>query len=78
MRRSTFLKGAAVGLFALGTGRLPQFTEAPATPALSWPEGTFLHLDGGVLELGLVRDSTINSANDYMVFSETFEAAARA
>lgn len=40
-------------------------------------EGTFLHLDGGVLELGLVRDSTLNSTNDYQVFGETFENVAR-
>lgn len=42
-----------------------------------FPEGTFLHLDGGVLELGLVRDSTLNSTNDYQVFGETFENVAR-
>ena len=42
-----------------------------------FPEGTFLHLDGGVLELGIVRDSTLNSMNDYQVFGETFENVAR-
>ena len=42
-----------------------------------FPEGTFLHLDGGTLELGLVRDSTLNSTNDYQVFGETFEDVAR-
>jgi hypothetical protein len=40
-------------------------------------EGEFLHLDGGTLELGLVRDSTLNSTNDYQVFGETFENVAR-
>lgn len=40
-------------------------------------EGTFLHLDSGVLELGIVRDSTLNSTNDYQVFGETFENVAR-
>lgn len=40
-------------------------------------EGTFLHLDAGVLELGIVRDSTLNSTNDYQVFGETFENVAR-
>ena len=40
-------------------------------------EGEFLHLDGGVLELGIVRDSTLNSTNDYQVFGETFENVAR-
>ena len=42
-----------------------------------FPAGTFLHLDGGTLELGLVRDSTLNSTNDYQVFGETFENVAR-
>ena len=40
-------------------------------------EGSFLHLDSGVLELGVVRDSTLNSTNDYQVFGETFENVAR-
>lgn len=39
--------------------------------------GTFLHLDGGELELGIVRDSTLNETNDYETFGETFEAVGR-
>jgi hypothetical protein len=42
-----------------------------------FPEGEFLHLDGGTLELGLVRDSNLNSTNDYQLFGETFENLAR-
>jgi len=42
-----------------------------------FPEGTFLHLDGGVLDLGLIRDSTLNSTNDYQMFLETFENVAK-
>lgn len=42
-----------------------------------FPEGTFLHLDGGTLDLGLVRDSTLNATNDYKIFLETFEAVAK-
>lgn len=42
-----------------------------------FPEGTFLHIDSGDLELGLVRDSTLNSTNDFQVFGETFENVAR-
>lgn len=42
-----------------------------------FPEGTWLFLDGGSLDLGLVRDSTLNSTNDYTIFAETFESAAR-
>jgi hypothetical protein len=41
-----------------------------------FPEGAFLFLDGGVLELGLVRDSILNSTNDYQLFGETFENVA--
>lgn len=33
-----------------------------------------VYIDGGVLDLGIVRDSTLNSTNDYHVFGETFEA----
>lgn len=39
-------------------------------------EGAFVHLDGGTLDLGLVRDSTLNSTNDYRIFAETFENVA--
>ncbi len=41
-----------------------------------YPEGSFLFLDGGTLDLGVVRDSTLNSTNDFEYFLETFEAAA--
>ena len=52
----------------------------PAWPTtVEWamfPEGSWLFLDGGQLDLGVVRDSTLVRTNDYMQFSETFEAAA--
>jgi len=35
-------------------------------------EGAFLHIDSGSLELGLVRDSTLNSTNDFQIFGERF------
>lgn len=41
-----------------------------------YPEGSFLYVDGGVLELGLVRDSVLNSTNDFQIFGETFENVA--
>jgi hypothetical protein len=34
---------------------------------------TFLHLDYGTLDLGLIRDSQLNSSGDYQIFGETFE-----
>lgn len=40
-------------------------------------EGTFLFLDGGTLDLGIVRDSTLNATNDYKLFFETFEGVAK-
>lgn len=59
---------------------------AQATGALvDWPrnivwwlfaEGTFQLLDGGKLDIGVVRDSTLNNTNDYEVFTEVFEAIA--
>lgn len=41
-----------------------------------FPEGAWLYLDGGSLDLGVIRDSTLVRVNDYMEFAETFEAAA--
>lgn len=40
-------------------------------------EGTFVFLDGGTLDLGLVRDSTLNGTNDYKIFLETWEGVAK-
>lgn len=42
-----------------------------------FPEGAFLHLDGGTLDLGIVRDSTLNSTNDFQIFGEQFENVVR-
>lgn len=60
-----------------------QFSVQNPGPVNSWPTsivsylfpaGAFNFLDGGTLDLGIVRDSTLTAANDYMLFSETFEA----
>lgn len=40
-------------------------------------EGTFIFLDGGTLDLGIVRDSTLVGTNDYIMFLETFENVAK-
>lgn len=59
-----------------------QFNPQAAGPVAAWPTsvvacmfpaGAFQFLDGGTLDLGLVRDSTLNAANDHQMFSETFE-----
>ena len=40
-------------------------------------EGTFVFLDGGTLDLGIIRDSTLVGTNDYKMFVETFENIAK-
>lgn len=40
-------------------------------------EGTWLFLDGGTLDLGIVRDSALVGTNDYRMFVETFEGVAK-
>lgn len=35
--------------------------------------GAHVFMDGGELDFGLVRDSALNSQNDYQIFAETFE-----
>jgi hypothetical protein len=59
------------------------FTPAGAVAAfpaqiesLMWVEGDMLHLDGGTLDLGVVRDSTLNQTNEYKTFSESWEGVA--
>lgn len=44
--------------------------------SLLFTSGSWLFLDGGSLDLGLVRDSTLNARNRYRQFSETFEGVA--
>jgi hypothetical protein len=47
--------------------------------AMMWmmfPEGSMQFLDGGRMDLGVVRDSTLDATNDYETFVETFEGIA--
>ena len=44
--------------------------------SLLFVEGDWLLLDGGTLDLGLVRDSELNKRNRYQTFIETFEGVA--
>jgi hypothetical protein len=57
----------------------PLYNAAPATawPAnvtfLSWFTGAYVSIDGGQIDLGVVRDSTLNSTNDFTAaWSEQF------
>jgi hypothetical protein len=66
--------GAGQVFAAQGAGALTAF---PTTVVwYLFVEGSFVFLDGGTLDLGLVRDSTLNKTNDYQIFAETFEAVA--
>lgn len=40
-------------------------------------EGTLLFLDGGTLDLGVVRDADLVATNDYITFVEAFEGVAK-
>jgi hypothetical protein len=68
-----------------GTTQLPDSAQtAAAIDALpdnvQWaihPDGAFLGIDSGSLELGIVRDSTLNSTNDFQVFGEYFRNVVR-
>lgn len=40
-------------------------------------EGTWLFLDGGSLDIGVIRDSGLVGTNDYRMFLETFEGVAK-
>lgn len=42
-----------------------------------FPEGTVQFLDAGRLDLGVVRDSTLDATNDYESFIEVFEGIAK-
>lgn len=55
-------------------GAVPEYPANVET--MLWVEGDMLHLDGGTLDLGVVRDSTLNQVNRYKQFSETFEGVA--
>ena len=60
---------------AQGAGALLEFPDT-----FSWylfAEGTFLFLDGGTLDLGIIRDSSLVGTNDYKMFVETFEGLAK-
>ena len=60
---------------AQSTGAMLEFPDT-----FSWymfAEGTFLFLDGGTLDLGIIRDSTLVGTNDYKMFVETFEGIAK-
>ena len=65
----------------VSAGAAPQWPGQSSNGAfvLAWflfVEGTFQFLDGGRLDLGVVRDSVLDATNDYETFVETFEGLA--
>jgi chemotaxis protein histidine kinase CheA len=59
---------------AQSTGALNEFADSFAWYLFA--EGSFLFLDGGTLDLGIIRDSSLVGTNDYKMFVETFEGVA--
>jgi hypothetical protein len=86
-----YLRGAGIDpVFYLdspstGTTQLPDSSQTAAAidslpDNVQWalyPEGAFLGIDMGVLELGIVRDSVLNETNDFQVFGERFRNVVR-
>jgi hypothetical protein len=67
---------ALADLDGAGSGTANGF-ELPSTLEFGlWAEGTWLFLDGGSLDLGVIRDSSLVSTNQYKQFVETFEGLA--
>jgi hypothetical protein len=67
--------GTSQGFAAEAAGALDEFPDD--VQYAIFPEGQFLGIDSGTLELGIVRDSTLNSTNDFQVFGERFRNLAR-
>jgi hypothetical protein len=59
---------------AQGSGAMNEFPDTFVWYIFA--EGSFLFLDGGTLDLGVIRDSTLVGTNDYKMFVETFENVA--
>jgi hypothetical protein len=77
---TTAAAGVEVAAAAQAYGAFGQAAAVAPFPAqivsLIWVEGDMLHLDGGTLDLGVVRDSTLVSTNQYKTFSESWEGVA--
>ena len=66
--------GGASHFSAQGSGAMNEFPDTFVWYLFA--EGSFLFLDGGTLDLGVIRDSTLVGTNDYKMFVETFENVA--
>lgn len=70
------VSGGVAQTFAIQTGSAAIETFPTKLVWYLFPEGFFQFLDGGRLDLGVVRDSTLDATNDYETFVETFEGVA--
>ena len=69
------IAGGTAAFSAQSSGAMNEFPDS-----FIWylfAEGTFLFVDGGTLDLGIIRDSTLVGTNDYKMFIETFENVAK-
>lgn len=62
--------GTSQGFAAEAAGALDEFPDD--VQYAIFPEGQFIGVDSGGLELGIVRDSDLNSTNDFQIFGERF------
>ena len=73
-----FIDGETGGGQVFGTQGAGAYLNYPST--VKWyiaPEGTWIRLNGGELDLGIVRDSVLNATNDFQMFGEVFENYAK-
>lgn len=69
--------GSGAPAFGTQSGSGATLNDFPGNmTSLLFPEGSFLFLDGGALDFGIVRDSTLNAANRFQTFYEVFEGVA--
>ena len=67
---------AAVDADGAGSGTALAFEFPGNIEFALFAEGTWLYLDGGTLDLGVIRDSSLVATNQYKQFVETFEGVA--
>jgi hypothetical protein len=67
---------AAADLDGAGSGTAVGFELPTSIEFGLWAEGTWLFLDGGTLDLGIIRDSSLVATNQYKQFVESFEGVA--
>lgn len=76
-----------LGTIGLNAQFINYWQSLPSNPATSWPAslqyligypGSYLRFDGGRLDIGVIRDSTLNATNDYTaVWFEEFYCVGR-